>query len=119
MFRSMAILSTLILTLFATSVSAKTSNHKCDGPTCTTCHPKKADHDCSGASCTTCHPKTDMKAQATCPVMGGAVDSTLFVDYNGERIYVCCKGCIATFKADPEMYLDKMKANGEKPAKIK
>lgn len=43
--------------------------------------------------------------QTTCPVMGGPIDDTVFTDYQGRRIYFCCPGCIATFKADPVKYL--------------
>jgi len=59
--------------------------------------------------------KDSAKAQATCPVMGGKVDKNLFVDVKGYRIYVCCKGCVGTIKADPDKYLAKIKAKGETP----
>lgn len=51
--------------------------------------------------------------QTTCPVMAGrAVDSKLYVDANGYRIYVCCGGCIKEVKADPAKYIEQMKAAG-------
>jgi YHS domain-containing protein len=53
-------------------------------------------------------PEADSKvvvAQKTCPVMGGAVNKEIFVDYNGRRIYFCCNGCPETFKKDPAKYL--------------
>ena len=50
--------------------------------------------------------------QTTCPVTGSPVDPKLYVDANGYRIYVCCGGCIAAVKADPEKYIQKMKAAG-------
>ena len=46
-----------------------------------------------------------LKLQTECPVLGGAIDKSLFVDYKGKRIYVCCAGCIETVKADPEKFL--------------
>ncbi len=53
------------------------------------------------------------KPQTTCPVMeGNAVNQKLFVDANGYRIYVCCGGCVKAVKADPEKYIEKMKAEG-------
>ncbi len=55
--------------------------------------------------------------QATCPVMGGAVDKALYVDAEGYRIYVCCRGCIAAVRADPAKYIEKMKAEGVEPEK--
>jgi hypothetical protein len=59
----------------------------------------------------------EIKAQVTCPVMGGKVSKKLYADVNGYRVYVCCKGCIAKIKADPEKYLEKIKGNGETPEK--
>lgn len=55
--------------------------------------------------------------QASCPVMGGPVNPKLYVDADGFRIYVCCKGCIETVKADPAKYIAKMKADGVEPEK--
>ncbi len=52
-------------------------------------------------------------AQTTCPVLGGKIDKKIFVDYKGERIYFCCKGCVDQFKKNPEKYLEKMKSEGE------
>jgi len=53
-----------------------------------------------------------VKAQTTCPVMGGEVDKTKFVDYDGKRIYVCCGGCIAKIKKDPAKYVKQLEAEG-------
>lgn len=53
-----------------------------------------------------------VKAQTTCPVMGGAIDKSKFVDYDGKRIYVCCGGCIATIKKNPAKYVKKLEAEG-------
>lgn len=52
------------------------------------------------------------KAQSLCPVMGGQINKDLFVDHNGHRIYVCCEGCLARIKADPEKYVNKLKTEG-------
>jgi len=46
--------------------------------------------------------------QTTCPVMGGAIDKTIFVEYKGKKVYFCCKGCPETFLANPEKYLAKL-----------
>jgi len=46
--------------------------------------------------------------QTTCPVMGGAIDKTIFTEYKGKKVYFCCKGCVDTFKADPEKYVSKL-----------
>lgn len=54
-----------------------------------------------------------LKPQTTCPVQGGDVDKKLFVDYKGKRIYVCCEGCIAEVKKDPETYMQKLTSMGQ------
>lgn len=42
----------------------------------------------------------------TCPVMPGRpVKEKFFVDYNGQRIYLCCAPCIKAFKKHPGKYL--------------
>ena len=46
--------------------------------------------------------------QTTCPVMGGAIDKTIFVEYQGKKVYFCCKGCVEKFNAHPEAYVAKL-----------
>ncbi len=53
---------------------------------------------------------TTAPAQTVCPVMGGAIDKSIYVDYKGHRVYFCCHDCIAAFNKEPEKYLAKMKA---------
>ena len=43
--------------------------------------------------------------QAKCPVMGGAINKKVFTEYEGKKVYFCCAGCIAKFKAEPEKYI--------------
>ena len=50
--------------------------------------------------------------QTKCPVMGGEISKEVFTDHNGKRVYFCCPGCDATFKQDPEKYLEKMEKEG-------
>ena len=57
------------------------------------------------------------KAQTACPVLQGNIDKNIYVDYKGQRIYFCCKGCDAEFKKDPEKYLKKMESQGITPEK--
>lgn len=52
------------------------------------------------------------KKQTTCPVMGGKINKAEYADVNGKRIYVCCAGCIAKIKADPEKYIKQLEAEG-------
>ena len=54
----------------------------------------------------------EKKVQTECPVMGGKINKSLFVDYQGKRIYVCCGGCIGTVKAAPEKYVKALEAKG-------
>ena len=65
-----------------------------------------------GAATTNVVVKAEAKAQTTCPVMGGPVDKKIFVDAEGKRIYLCCKGCIDPVKKDPKKYIAKLEAEG-------
>ena len=56
--------------------------------------------------------KTEIKAQATCPVMGGAIDKKQFADHDGKRVCFCCPGCIVPFKKDPAKYIKKLEDSG-------
>lgn len=56
--------------------------------------------------------KQESKAQTTCPVMGGKIDKAIFADYDGKRIYFCCKGCPAEFAKDPAKYVKKLEDDG-------
>jgi len=57
-------------------------------------------------------PQPAIVSQTTCPVMGGAIDKSLYVDHEGKRIYACCAGCIDTIKADPKKYMGQLEAQG-------
>ena len=57
----------------------------------------------------------ETKTQTVCPVLAGNVDKKVYVDYQGKRIYFCCKGCDAEFKKDPEKFLKKMQEEGVTP----
>jgi len=54
----------------------------------------------------------DPKPQTTCPVLAGNIDKNVYADYQGKRIYFCCKGCDAAFKKDPEKYMKKLQEEG-------
>lgn len=66
----------------------------------------------STAKNTGAHKKV-LAPQTTCPVMGNPIDKTLYVDYKGKRIYVCCAGCIDEVKKDPEKYIKKLADMGQ------
>lgn len=51
--------------------------------------------------------------QKTCPVTGEALGSmgpAVPVTVQGETVYVCCPGCAAKIKRDPDGYLAKVRA---------
>jgi YHS domain-containing protein len=52
--------------------------------------------------------KTVATEQTTCPIMGNPIDKNIFVEYQGKKVYFCCKGCPDIFKANPEKYLAKL-----------
>jgi YHS domain-containing protein len=54
----------------------------------------------------------ELKNQTHCPVMGGPIDSTVFTDIQGQRVYHCCAGCQAPLKADPDKFFKKAAADG-------
>jgi hypothetical protein len=42
-------------------------------------------------------PAAVLVAQKTCPVMGGGIDKSVFVDHEGTRVYFCCAACPPEF----------------------
>ena len=54
----------------------------------------------------------DPKPQTVCPVLGGNVDKNVYADYQGKRIYFCCKGCDTEFNKDPDKYMKKLQEEG-------
>ena len=46
--------------------------------------------------------------QTTCPVMGGAINKAIFIEYKGKKVYFCCDGCQDKFKEAPEQYVAKL-----------
>ena len=50
-----------------------------------------------------------MKAQTVCPVMGGKIDKTQYVDHKGKRIYFQDAKCKMAFQKNPDKYMAKLK----------
>lgn len=49
-------------------------------------------------------------AYTMCPVMPGErAKEKFYVDYQGKRIYLCCRHCMVAFKRHPEKYLKNLK----------
>jgi hypothetical protein len=49
--------------------------------------------------------------QKTCPVTGEALGSMgmpLVIEINGRKIFLCCKGCEAAVRKEPDKYLKKL-----------
>ncbi len=47
--------------------------------------------------------------QKTCPVMeGNPINKNIFVEYEGKKVYFCCKACPEKFLADPNKYVAKL-----------
>jgi len=46
--------------------------------------------------------------QTTCPVMGGAVNKAIFIEYQGKKVYFCCNPCKDKFKEAPEQFIAKL-----------
>ncbi|MEE8335599.1 MAG: heavy-metal-associated domain-containing protein [Candidatus Neomarinimicrobiota bacterium] len=43
---------------------------------------------------------------AICPVAGSPADSSVFVEYNSQKVFFCCADCIPAFQKDPESFLN-------------
>jgi YHS domain-containing protein len=53
-------------------------------------------------------------AQTTCPISGEKLeDKELFIDYEGQRVYLCCKKCVKKFNAFPDKWIATLAKNGE------
>lgn len=50
--------------------------------------------------------------QEKCPIMGGKIDTSSYLDHLGKRIYFCCPACPAEFKKDPAKYMKQMEDQG-------
>lgn len=61
----------------------------------------------------TAMPAQQLKPQTTCPVTGEDINKSIFVDYKGKRIYLCCNSCIDPVKKDPEKYIKKLESQGQ------
>ncbi|MCB2229917.1 YHS domain-containing protein [bacterium] len=54
----------------------------------------------------------ELKNQTHCPVMGGKIDSTVYTDIQGQRVYHCCPMCSDKLKADPDKFFKKAAGEG-------
>ncbi len=56
--------------------------------------------------------KKELKNQTNCPVMGGAIDSSIYTDIQGQRVYHCCPMCKSKLQKDPDTYFKKAGEQG-------
>jgi YHS domain-containing protein len=40
--------------------------------------------------------------------MDNPIDKNIFIEYQGKKVYFCCKGCPEEFQKDPNKYLSKL-----------
>ena len=57
------------------------------------------------------------KPQTNCPLMGGKINKEIFADFDGKRVYFCCKGCVAPFNKEPAKYIKQLEDKGIELAK--
>ncbi|MBN2282226.1 MAG: hypothetical protein JXQ65_16710 [Candidatus Marinimicrobia bacterium] len=56
--------------------------------------------------------------QKTCPVTGGEINQSTYVDQDGKRIYVCCEGCIDEVSKNFSVYEQKLIDSGQTVALV-
>lgn len=56
--------------------------------------------------------KQEGQPQKVCPILGGEIDKSAYVDYEGKRVYFCCPGCRKTFLENPDKYMKDMESKG-------
>lgn len=85
---------------------ASCCQRKANADLCTKCK-------CSAATEATVKAKTKItKPQTTCPLMGGKINKKIFADYEGKRVFFCCRGCVGAFKKDPAKYVKQLEESG-------
>ncbi len=58
-------------------------------------------------------------ANTVCPVMPDMkADPAIFTDYEGKRVYFCCRNCKAAFAKNPEKYLPRLPQFGGSVAHV-
>ena len=57
--------------------------------------------------------KTQAKvSQTVCPIMKGKIKLNVYADYQGKRVYFCCKGCIEDFNKNAAKIIADMESQG-------
>jgi YHS domain-containing protein len=50
--------------------------------------------------------------QTVCPIMKGKINLNVYADYQGKRVYFCCKGCIGDFNKNAAKIIADMESQG-------
>ena len=50
--------------------------------------------------------------QALCPITGEKIDKSVYLDYEGKRVYFCCAACKDAFLKDPKKHIQAMESKG-------
>ncbi len=58
-------------------------------------------------------PEGELKPQTHCPVMGGEINKTMYVDQDGKRIYMCCEHCREELTKNFEANVKKLEEKGQ------
>ncbi len=83
---------------------AKACPEGCTKPCCAKEGEAKAcPPDCDKPCCA--EKKAEATEQTLCPVMNKPINKELFIEYEGQKVYFCCPGCVDTFKKDPAKYV--------------
>lgn len=65
-----------------------------------------------GETATALEAPEKLKQQTHCPVMGGKINTEVYTDIQGQRVYHCCPMCSKQLKADPDKYFKQAAAAG-------
>ena len=52
------------------------------------------------------------KPQTMCPIMDRPINKKIFADYEGKRVYFCCRVCQNRFKRDPAKWVKQLEDEG-------
>lgn len=75
------------------------------------CAPREGGFDRSGAVSENATAVGNSRQLPNCPVMENEpIDTKIYIQTNEGRVYFCCKGCIAKYKANPTQYAEKVAA---------
>ncbi|NOZ19767.1 MAG: YHS domain-containing protein [Planctomycetes bacterium] len=54
----------------------------------------------------------DKQPQTKCPVMGNKIRRSIYVDYQGKRVFFCCSACLSSWVGNPAKYMKKLVEQG-------